>query len=42
MRRRAHAEGLVPFAFPAPPAFAKQLKETVLRGMCTNYHKERV
>jgi AcrR family transcriptional regulator len=42
MRRRAHAEGLVPFAFPTPQAFARQLKETVLRGMCTNYDKEKV
>jgi AcrR family transcriptional regulator len=42
MRRRARAEGLVPFEFPTPRAFAKQLKETVLRGMCTHYDKENV
>src|SRR5262245_43015880 len=41
-RRRARAEGLVPFEFPTPQAFAQQLKVTVLRGMCTDYDKENV
>jgi len=41
-RKRARAQGLVPFDFPTPQAFAKQLKETVLRGMCTNRDKETV
>jgi AcrR family transcriptional regulator len=40
-RKRARAEGLVPVDFPTPQAFAKQLKQTVLRGMCTN-DKEKV
>lgn len=41
-RRHARAEGLVPFDFPTPQAFAKHLKDTVLRGMCTNQDKENV
>lgn len=32
-RKRAQAEGLVPFQFPSPQEFAKQLKETVLRAL---------
>jgi AcrR family transcriptional regulator len=40
LRRRAHQEGLVPFAPPSPQTFAKQLKDTILRGMCTDYDKE--
>ena len=40
LRRRAHEQGLLPFAPPSPQAFTKQLKETVLRGMCTDYDKE--
>lgn len=39
-RRRAQAEGLVPVAFPSPQAFARQLKETVLRGMCSGHDEE--
>ncbi len=42
LRRRAHQEGLVPFAPPSPQTFARQLKDTVLRGMCTDYDKENV
>jgi TetR/AcrR family transcriptional regulator len=39
-RRRARAEGLVPFDFPTPQEFLKQHKATVLRGMCTEPYKE--
>jgi TetR/AcrR family transcriptional regulator len=42
LRRRAHQEGLLPFAPPSPQTFARQLKDTVLRGMCTDYDKENV
>jgi AcrR family transcriptional regulator len=42
MRRRAQAEGLLPVAFPTPQAFAQELKRTVVRGMCTDGHKEKV
>lgn len=42
LRRRAHQEGLLPFAPPSAQAFASQLKDTVLRGMCTDYEKENV
>lgn len=41
-RRRAQAEGLVPFAFPTAQAFARQLKDTVLRAMCTDQRQESV
>jgi len=42
LRRRAHEEGLLPFAPPSAQTFANQLKDTVLRGMCTDYDKEKV
>jgi AcrR family transcriptional regulator len=42
LRRRAHEEGLLPFAPPSAQTFAAQLKDTVLRGMCTDYQKETV
>jgi AcrR family transcriptional regulator len=42
LRRRAHEEGLLPFAPPSTRTFATQLKDTVLRGMCTHYDKENV
>lgn len=42
LRRRAHEEGLLPFAPPSARDFARQLKDTVLRGMCTDYDKENV
>jgi TetR/AcrR family transcriptional regulator len=42
LRRRAHEEGLLPFAPPSQQTFARQLKDTVLRGMCTDYDKENV
>ncbi len=42
LRRRAHQEGLLPFAPPSSQTFARQLKDTVLRGMCTDFDKENV
>jgi AcrR family transcriptional regulator len=35
-RKRARAEGLVPFDFPTPEQVLAQHKATVLRGMCTD------
>jgi TetR/AcrR family transcriptional regulator len=40
-RKRAQAEGLVPFAFPTVQHFLKLHKETMLRGMCTARDKEK-
>lgn len=40
-RRRARAEGLVPFEFPTVQQFLTQHKATVLRGMCTEPDKEK-
>src|SRR4029450_5762031 len=36
LRRRAHQEGLLPFAPPSPQVFARHLKDNLLRVMCTD------
>ncbi|HET9314287.1 MAG TPA: TetR/AcrR family transcriptional regulator [Vicinamibacteria bacterium] len=41
-RTRVREERLVPFEFPSIATFTRHLKDTVLRGMCTDYEKEKV